>query len=275
MAVATKAAALGVFLRLFDVALINSQVDWGPILAALAAITIVVGNVGALTQSSLKRMLAWSGVGQAGYLLAGVVVGTQLGARATVFYLLVYLLMNLAAFAVVIARERETDLGDDIRALSGIGQSRPWLAWPMTISMLALAGIPATAGFIGKVYLIDAAVNGGYTWLGVMIVIGSMISLGYYLRVIAAIWMDGEREIVTSPYPVMAGGSPEADAEGPAFPEMPDTEVTPPPLPPTKADHIEVTAVAVAFAAATIFFGIIPSPLFDLARHAGSALGLL
>jgi NADH-quinone oxidoreductase subunit N len=189
MAVATKVAALGVFLRFFDVALIEAQSSWGPAVATLAAITIVVGNVGALGQSSLKRMLAYSSVAQAGYMLAGVVVSTQLGVRATVFYLAIYLFMNMAAFAVVIARERQGNLGDSVQSVAGLGRANPWLAWPLTLSMLSLAGIPATAGFIGKFYLIDAAISGGYTWLGVVIVIGSMISLGYYLPVIAAMWM--------------------------------------------------------------------------------------
>ncbi|HXN37447.1 MAG TPA: NADH-quinone oxidoreductase subunit N, partial [Solirubrobacteraceae bacterium] len=189
MAVTTKVAALGVFLRFFDVALIATHASWGPALAVLATITILVGNVGALGQSSLKRMLAYSSVAQAGYILAGVVVATRLGVQATVFYLAVYLMMNLASFAVIVARERETGLGDDLQAVAGLGRERPWLAWPMTISMLALAGIPATAGFIGKFYLIDATVAGGYTWLGVAIVVGSMISLGYYLPVLAAMWM--------------------------------------------------------------------------------------
>jgi NADH-quinone oxidoreductase subunit N len=108
MAVATKAAAFGVLLRIFDVALVSDQLDWGPALAALATISIIVGNVGALGQSSLKRMLAYSSVAQAGYIMGGVVVSTQLGASATIFYLAVYLLMNIAAFAVIIARERET-----------------------------------------------------------------------------------------------------------------------------------------------------------------------
>ena len=170
MAVATKVAALGVFLRFFDVALIDAQASWGPALATLATITIIVGNVGALGQSSLKRMLAYSSVAQAGYMLAGVVVASKLGVQATVFYLAVYLFMNMAAFAVIVARERETGLGDSIAAVAGLGRERPLLAWPMTLSMLGLAGIPATAGFIGKFYLIDAAVSGGYTWLGVVIV---------------------------------------------------------------------------------------------------------
>ena len=223
MAVTTKVAAFGVFLRLFDVALIGAQPSWGPALAALAAITILVGNVGALGQSSLKRMLAYSSVGQAGYMLVGVVVATRLGAQATVFYLAMYLFMNMAAFSVIVARERETGLGDSIGAMAGLGRERPWLAVPMTLSMLALAGIPATAGFIGKFYLIDAAVSGGYAWLGVMIVVGSMISLGYYLPVIAAMWMreapadapvSPESPVSTGgPLPALAGGSPELDGE--------------------------------------------------------------
>jgi NADH-quinone oxidoreductase subunit N len=270
MAVATKAAALGVFLRFFDVALISAQGSWGPALAVLATITILVGNVGALGQSSLKRMLAYSSVAQAGYMLAGVVVATQLGVRATVFYLAVYVFMNMASFAVIVARERETGLGDSVAAVAGLGRERPLLALPMTISMLALAGIPATAGFAGKFYLIDAAVSGGYTWLGVVIVVGSMISLGYYLPVIAAMWMREAPAAEASPkeprppadapvpapeaLPVLAGGSPELDE--------PPTGVQP-----------EVLFVAILAGGATVFFGIIPQPLFDLVHHAGSALG--
>jgi NADH-quinone oxidoreductase subunit N len=285
MAVTTKVAALGVFLRFFDVALINTQASWGPALAVLATITILVGNVGALGQSSLKRMLAYSSVAQAGYMLAGVVVATQLGAASTVFYLAVYLFMNMAAFAVIVARERETGLGDGISALTGLGRERPWLAWPMTISMLALAGIPATAGFIGKFYLIDAAVAGGYTWLGVVIVIGSMISLGYYLPVIAAMWMrespagEAQAGLTTTPtaasgsgpLPALAGGSPELDAEGALTPGGGSDAIAAT----TSAVGMqgEVVFVAVLTAAATLFFGIIPQPLFDLVHHAGSALG--
>ena len=151
-------------------------------------------------------MLAYSSVAQAGYMLAGVVVTTQLGISATVFYLAIYVVMNLGAFAVIIARERETGLGDDISSLYGLGADRPWLAWPMTISMLALAGFPATAGFFGKVYLIQAAVDNGYAWLGVVIVLGSAVSLAYYLRVVAAVWMRAPSEapasLVRAPPPV-------------------------------------------------------------------------
>jgi NADH-quinone oxidoreductase subunit N len=282
MAVATKVAALGVFLRFFDVALIEAQSSWGPAVAALAAITIVVGNVGALGQSSLKRMLAYSSVAQAGYMLAGVVVASQLGVRATVFYLAVYLFMNMAAFAAIVARERATGLGDSTRAFAGLGREQPWLAWPMTLAMLGLAGIPATAGFMGKFYLIDAAVSGGYTWLGIVIVIGSMISLGYYLPVIAAMWMreaPGEE--------VAAGGPPRSAGDAPAAgsPPLPaiaggSGELDPPAAPagsaPSRppAAQPEVVFVALLAGAATLFFGIIPQPLFDLVRHVGAGLGL-
>jgi NADH-quinone oxidoreductase subunit N len=257
MAVATKAAAFGILLRLFGSALGLAQLEWAPAMAILAATTIVIGNVGAIAQRSLKRMLAWSSIAQAGYLLAGVVVGTNLGLQATVFYLAVYLLMNVAAFAVVVARERVSEHGDDLASFENLGQSHPWLAWPMTIAMLSLAGFPATGGFIGKFFLIDASVDGDYTWLGIAIVVGSIISLAYYLRVVAAMWM-GRYEIELPSVPPrrvkpVSGWSPEAD---------------------TRAQP-EVAVVAIVCAAATLLFGLWPEPLFDAARDVGTALSQL
>jgi NADH-quinone oxidoreductase subunit N len=261
MATATKAAALGVFLRFFDVAVISAQDTWAPLLATIGAITMIVGNVGALGQSSLKRMLGYSGVAQAGYLLAGVIVGTQLGAQATVLYLVAYALVNLAAFAVIVAVENETG-SDELSGLAGLGARRPALAWPLTVAMLSLAGIPGTVGFIGKFQLIHALVGGDYTWLSIVLVIGSMISLGYYLRVVAAMWM-GSSPAESAAYPgpglslaPIAGGSPEADAVASAEPEP----------------HAEVLLVALLCGAGTVFFGIFPQPLFSFAAHAGAAL---
>jgi NADH-quinone oxidoreductase subunit N len=260
MAVATKAAAFIALARLFEVALGPIAHDWKPALAALAVASIAIGNIGALGQSSLKRLMGYSGIAQAGYMLAGVVVATETGLKALVFYLAAYTLMNLAVFAVVVARERQTDRGDDIEAVAGIGRSAPALAWPLTIGMLALAGLPGTSGFMGKLFLIEATVDGDYTWLGVVIVIGSMVSLAYYLRVIAAMWMQSAepaRDIPVSAatgHPALAGGSADADAPG-AQPE--------------------VWFVALLFGAATLAFGIFPSPLFDLAVKAGSAFGHL
>ena len=221
MATATKVAAFAVILRLFDHALGDRADQLGP--RARGARDGHDHRSGTSARcSSARSSGCWRGPGvaQAGYLLAGVVVGTQLGMKATWFYLAVYLLMNVAAFAVVIARERVSETGDDLKSFEGLGQASPLLAWPMTIAMLALAGFPATAGFIGKFYLIDAAVAGDYAWLGVLIVVGSMISLAYYLRVVAVMWMGGvEVELPTGRKVRPVGGwSPEADAR--AQPEV-------------------------------------------------------
>ena len=257
MAVATKAAAFAVFVRFFLVALGPAIDNWQPALAALGAVSIVVGNIGALGQDSMKRLLGYSGVAQAGYMMVGLVAGSVAGVDSLFFYLAAYLFMNVAAFAVIIVRERETVLGDDIRAVQGLGRDRPALAWPLTISMLALAGLPGTAGFIGKLYLIEGAAGADYTWLGVMIAIGTMVSLAYYLRVIAAVWMrpgaqpnTAERRVGEG-LPAIAGGAPEADAA---------------------TGSRVLIALAVVAGAATIFFGIFPSPLVDWAQHTGASI---
>jgi NADH-quinone oxidoreductase subunit N len=256
MAVATKAAAFAVFVRFFVVALGPETSDWQTGLAILAAISIVVGNVGALGQDSLKRLLGYSGVAQAGYMLGGLVVASEKGISSLVFYLAAYLFMNLAAFAVIVARERETVFGDDIRGVRGLGADRPALAWSLTISMLALAGLPATAGFIGKLYLIEALVEGNFTWLAVFIAVGTMISLAYYLRVVAAMWMTpGESVAPAEATPVISGASPEAD-----------------PVDPGAGRRWYLVAPAVIAAAITVFLGVIPQPLVDFATHAGSSL---
>jgi NADH-quinone oxidoreductase subunit N len=150
---------------------------------------------------------------------------------------------------VIIARERETPLGDDIAALNGIGASRPILAWPMTIAMLGLAGLPGTVGFVGKLYLIEAAAADTFTWLGVMIAIGTMISLAYYLRIVAAIWMKpaGATEPLPGALPAMAGGEFAAD--------------------PNAGRRPALVIPALLTAAATIAFGILPTPLVDFARQ--------
>jgi NADH-quinone oxidoreductase subunit N len=314
MATATKAAALGVFLRFFDQAAISAQDSWAPVLATVATITIFVGNVGALGQASLKRLLGYSGVAQAGYMLAGVIVGTQLGIKATVLYLAAYAMMNLAAFAVVVAVERDTG-SDDIAGLAGLGSRSPVLAGAMTVGMLALAGIPGTVGFVGKFQLIHALVGGQYTWLAIILVVGSMISLGYYLRVVAAMWTRGAGTAAParagglgvgagpapgglapiaggSPgagaLPPIAGGSPEADALPPIAGGSPEADALPPiaggspaadaPASPALAaaskagPHPELALVGAIFGLATIFFGIIPEPLFHFAAHAGQAI---
>ena len=262
MAVATKAAALAIFIRFFLVALGPLVEEWDVMLAALAAISIIVGNVGALWQNSLKRMLAYSGIAQAGYMVAGIVVATQAGVDAMVFYLAAYVLMNLAAFSVVVIHERQTGFSDDIDSLRGLGRSKPLLAWPLTIAMLALAGLPPTAGFIGKLYLIEALVDADWTWLGVMIAIGTMISLAYYLRVVATVWMSpaaeesAESKIDTAAVPDYLAGAPAEDEF----------------LDPDADRRGYLVLPAIAGAALSVFFGVIPQPLVEFAQHAGNAL---
>ena len=206
MATATKAAALGVTIRFLDVAVDRRVRQLGA----------GGGRAGGAHDRGRQRRRARAVERQAHPRVVGRRAGglhargrrgrhARWACEATVFYLFVYLVMNLAAFAVVVARERETTLGDDMSALAGIGGSRPLLAWPMTIAMLGLAGIPATAGFIGKINLIGASVDGDYTWLGVFIVVGSMISLAYYLRIVAAMWMSPGPQ--RAAVPAMAGGS--------------------------------------------------------------------
>ncbi len=264
-------------IRFFDVAVIGAQHHWAPALAAIATITIIVGNVGALSQTNVKRILGYSSVGQAGYMLAGVVVGTRLGVQATVLYLCFYLMMNMGAFAVIVANQNARADGDDLSGLAGLGARNPWLAWPLTISMLALAGIPGTVGFIGKFQLIHALVDGGYTWLAIVLVVGSMISLGYYLRVIAAVWMRAETpspgagfaarfafgsglgagrlapiaggsgeadSLGAGSLPPIAGGSPDADPPGadPSEADPPDAGPADAPAPGTGAGAAEHAA---------------------------------
>lgn len=261
MAVATKAAAFAIFIRFFLVALIPMVDHWDIILAALAALSIVVGNVGALTQNSLKRMLGYSGIAQAGYMLCGIVVATQAGVDALVFYLGAYVAMSLAAFGVIVIHERLSGFDDSISSLRGLGRSRPALAWPLTIAMLALAGLPPTAGFIGKLYLIEALVDADWTWLGVMIAIGTMISLAYYLRVVATVWMSPE-----------AGTSPEAEIDTAGLPPAFSGDAVDEFSDPDAAKRWYLIVPAMVAAAATIFFGVIPQPLVEFAQHAGDAI---
>ena len=188
MATATKAAAFVAFLRIFAGPLIDLVHTWQIAIGVVAALSIVVGNVAALVQTNLKRMLAYSSIAQAGYLLIGVAAGTVAGAQAVLFYLIAYAAMTLAAFAVVIVREREVDNGEDLASFSGYGRARPFLGGIMTLAMLSLAGFPPLSGFIGKFLLFGAAADQHLWWLAVIGALGSVVSLGYYLRVVGVMW---------------------------------------------------------------------------------------
>ncbi len=205
MSTATKAAAFAAFLRIFSGVLPDLQDDWSVAIGAIAVASIAVGNIAALVQTNMKRMLAYSSVAQAGYLLIGVAAGSIQGAEATLYYLLAYGAMTMAAFAVVIIREREVEDGDTLAALDGYGRARPVIGVVMTIAMLSLAGFPPLAGFVGKFLLFGSAVEADMTWLAVVGAVGSMISLGYYLRVVTVMWAPGPeggpRKVLGDPRP--------------------------------------------------------------------------
>lgn len=189
MSVGTKGAAFAALLRFLVQALPNLQAIWMPILAILAALTMIVGNIGALKQLNVKRMLAYSSVGHAGYITLAVITGTTLGTNAFLFYILAYTLTNLGAFAVLIALEKQGESAWSLEDLSGLWQRQPLLAVAMAIFMLSLAGVPPTMGFVGKFYIFSAAWEGGLVWLAAIGVITSAISAFFYLRIIARMFM--------------------------------------------------------------------------------------
>jgi NADH-quinone oxidoreductase subunit N len=163
------------------------------LLAFVAATSMVVGNFMAIAQSSLKRLLAYSGVAQAGYILIGVIAGGQAGLSAVLYYLFVYMFMNFGAFAVITLLAGPDGDRDRFSDLEGLAQRNPVMAVLMSVFMLSLAGFPPTVGFFGKLFLFTAGVSAGYTWLVVLAVLMSVVSVFYYVRVLIPIWSPSER----------------------------------------------------------------------------------
>ena len=190
MAAGVKAAAFGAFLRVFGYALPSLAPHWQPLVAVLAAITMVVGNLAALAQGNLKRMLAYSSVAHAGYLLTALVAAPDLAGEAILFYLVGYAAVNLGAFGVVSALSREGREPLGWQDLAGLAERRPALAAALTVFLVSLTGIPVTAGFVGKFYLFNAAVAAGWVWLAIVGVVMSVVSAYYYLRVVVAMYMS-------------------------------------------------------------------------------------
>jgi len=195
ISVAPKAAAFAMFMRLFLGAFAPEVEYWRMVLWVAAAATMIFGNVAALTQNNVKRMLAYSSIAHAGYALMGLVAANQTGAWALLVYMLIYSFMNLGAFGFVILLESKGYAGEEITDYAGLARRHPSAALGMLIFMLALAGIPPTAGFMGKLYLFAAAVEGGYIVLTVIAVVMSAVSLYYYFRIVAQMYMqDGLEE---------------------------------------------------------------------------------
>lgn len=231
MSVATKAAAFAALLRLVSGALPALVDQWAPMLAVLAVLTMTAGNLAAIVQRNIKRMLAYSSIAHAGYILIAIVAGGELGRSSVLFYLASYTFMNVGAFAVVEALERH-ERGLEIGDYAGLARRDLALAVLMAVFMFSLAGFPPTAGFFAKFYVFNAAVQAGYTWLAVAGVLNSLLGVVYYVGVIVTMFM---REPDKSPLPLRVS-----------------------------------LGVALALAAAlwgTLVFGLLPTPLIDIARQ--------
>jgi NADH-quinone oxidoreductase subunit N len=237
LSVGSKAASFAMLLRIFVEGLPSMSADWRMLFEALAIITMTTGNLAALTQTNLKRMLAYSSIAHAGYVLIGIVAGTPRGVSATLIYLLIYSFMQLGAFAVIVMMRRQDVVGDELKDFAGLHVRHPLAAFAMLLFMLSLGGIPPTAGFMGKFWLFGAAIEAGYVWLAVIGVLNSAVSLYYYIRIVVFMYVK----------PPAAGSQP----------------VMSPSL---------SLALAVAVVA-TLVLGIYPRVLFELAESSARTLG--
>src|SRR5881275_3528713 len=212
MAAATKTAALVLTLRVLREAFPQEAHLWTIAIAAIACASLAVGNLAALVQRSLKRMLAYSSIAQAGFMLIPIASNNAIGGRALLYYLIPYSAMSVGAFAVVAARERELQAPVTLDTLSGMGWERPFLGVSMWVFMLGFAGFPLTGGFVGKFYVFSAAYEHGWTWLVIVGVAATAVSLYYYLAVIRAMYMRPAAELQLRPAAPLAGGAPPRDA---------------------------------------------------------------
>ena len=194
MSVAVKAAGFAILIRVIVLTLRPMAPDWSLIFWWLAVLTMVVGNVVALVQENIKRMLGYSSIAHAGYVLVALTPGTRLGVQAALMYLFIYTLMNLGAFGVIIAMSRKGDQGVEIQDYAGAARERPLYALAMAVFMFSLAGVPPTGGFIGKFYAFSAAVKAGYIGLAVIGVLMSAVSAYFYLRVLVFMYMQKPEE---------------------------------------------------------------------------------
>ena len=193
MSTGVKAAAVAAFARLFLSTLSSMVSDWTPILWAIAAATMVVGTVVGVSQTNLKRMLAYSSIAHGGYLLVGIVAGTPAGQAAILFYLVAYAVTNLGAFGVLAALTTNDRPHDDIRDFAGLWRDRPGLAALLTVFLLSLGGFPPTVGFVGKWYIFNAAVDADLLGLAILGVLTSVVSVFFYLRVVVQMYMTEEK----------------------------------------------------------------------------------
>lgn len=198
MATGPKAAAFAIFLRIFITAFDRIAVTWTPIVWICALLSMTIGNFAALTQNNLKRMLAYSSIAHAGYILVALASNSEIGTAAAMFYLAAYALMNLGAFAVIIYIAGKGEKHLRIDDLAGLGQRQPFTAAMMTVFLLSLIGVPLTGGFFGKFYIFRAALNSGLTWLSVLGLLNSAVAAYYYLRLMVVMYMHEPGEVTKS-----------------------------------------------------------------------------
>jgi NADH-quinone oxidoreductase subunit N len=244
MSAATKVAALAVTLRVLTIGFPEQEHLWTVAVAAIAVASLAIGNLAALVQRDVKRLLAYSSVSHAGFMLIAVAANNELGGRALLYYLVPYGAMSIGSFAVVAARERQLGVPVTLDNFAGFLWERPFLGGAMWIFLLGFMGMPLTGGLLGKFYVFAAAYDAGWTWLVIVGVAATAVSLYYYLRVALAMWTRPEPRL----RPAVAGGSP-------------------------PRDPLLVTAVAASLGV-TIGSFLFVQPLIDLARDAAAALPL-
>lgn len=238
---ATKAAAFAAILRVYAGAFELYRVDWRPAVWALAVLSLVVGSVAALVQTDVKRMLAYSSVSHAGYVLIGVQAATDLGTSAALFYLMAYALMVFGAFGVITVVGRRGDRRHDLAEYRGLAAAQPVLAGLLTLFLLAQAGVPLTGGFVAKLAVFDAAVDEGQYALALIGMLAAVVSAFVYLRIVLAMYAPGD------------------DEEGPSAAR------------PARVDVAAGIALGIA-AAGILFLGVLPDFVLDFARDATQLL---
>jgi NADH-quinone oxidoreductase subunit N len=185
----SKAAAFAIFARIFYVGLPHFQLDWSNVLATIAALSMILGNLAAITQDNVKRMLAYSSIAHAGYVLMGIIALNATGIRGVLLYSVVYVFANLGIWSTVLMMRRHEYAGERVDDFEGLSKRAPFWAFAMFVFLLSLGGIPPTAGFLGKYFLFAAAVQAGFGWLAVIAVLMSAVSMFYYLRLVVAMYL--------------------------------------------------------------------------------------
>ena len=200
LSTASKAAAFAIFARIFYVGLHHFRLDWQYVLATIAALSMIIGNLAAITQDNVKRMLAYSSIGHAGYVLLGIIAINDMGLYGVLVYSVVYVFATLGIWATVLMLEKHEYAGESVNDFEGLHRRAPFAAFAMLVFLLSLGGIPPTAGFIGKYFLFYAAVQSGFGWLAIVGLLMSAVSMFFYFRLVMAMYLrdGGKAEIVNS-----------------------------------------------------------------------------